>query len=82
MLSNRQSLTQLYRLDAVSMGIDRIAEPEDSVARDVPEKLVSCLWFDPRWRPLTFRNSRWPFILCALARSVESAGRSLIFGRR
>jgi hypothetical protein len=33
-------------LDAVG-----VAEPEVSSVADIPEKLVCCLWFEPRWRP-------------------------------
>ncbi len=28
-----------------------VAEPEVGAATSVPEKLVCCLWFEPRWRP-------------------------------
>ncbi len=28
-----------------------IAEPEVLLASGIPEKLVCCVWFEPRWRP-------------------------------
>ncbi len=30
---------------------DWVAEAPQPFPSDIPEKLVSCLWFDPRWRP-------------------------------
>lgn len=48
-------LEHLYRDcgrdDITAMGRGMVAEPEDLRASDIPEKLVSCIWFEPRWRP-------------------------------
>ncbi len=54
MLDVPRSLTSFYRLDSDSATADRVAEPGASELRTIPEKLVSCVWFEPHWRPAAF----------------------------
>ncbi len=46
-------LEHLYcdRDDIMVLHDATVAEPEDLRASNIPEKLVSCIWFEPRWRP-------------------------------
>ena len=49
MSASSLSLAHLYPLPALdAFGV---AEPDIVSAADTPEKLVCCLWFEPRWRP-------------------------------
>ncbi len=44
-------LEHLYRDDVMVEGETMVAEPEALQVADISEKLVSCIWFEPRWRP-------------------------------
>ena len=46
--------TALYHLYPASWTSGWVAEASEPFVQDIPEKLVSCMWFDPRWRPATF----------------------------
>lgn len=48
MSMSARSLERLYTMAPDAFGV---AEPEILSAADIPEKLVCCLWFEPRWRP-------------------------------
>lgn len=44
-------LEHLYRDDGAASDEAIVAEPKALQAAGIPEKLVSCIWFEPRWRP-------------------------------
>ena len=62
----RSSLPSQYIVAWEDAGI---AEPPAACAHRLPEKFVSCLWFDPRWRPPVLRT------LDGRAVTVHSPGR-------
>ncbi len=47
----RSPLESLYRDEVMVMDDAIVAEPAALDASDIPEKLVSCIWFESRWRP-------------------------------
>lgn len=47
------SVQRLYALPSCDAGV---ADAAAAWQRTVPEKLVHCLWFDPRWRPTTLHT--------------------------
>ena len=57
MSTEPSALTALYNLYPASWASGRAAEAGEPFIQDIPEKLVSCLWFDPRWRPVNFANA-------------------------
>ena len=43
-------------LGGLGLGAGRVAEAPLDWQRLIPEKLLHCLWYDPRWRPARFRT--------------------------
>lgn len=54
MLTVSSALTALDNLYPAAWASGWVAEAGEPFVQDIPEKLVSCLWFDPRWRPDRF----------------------------
>ncbi len=44
-------LEHLYSNPIIALDDFGVAEPEVLAASGIPEKLVCCMWFEPRWRP-------------------------------